>query len=88
MPRTTKDNVASAVTGCLTGGITAQLGPYLKPLAERLGKGLRALLGLAPSQMGGSVLEEVATAAAVDVSSPTIEMTTGAAQAAELVASS
>ncbi|HKT00322.1 MAG TPA: hypothetical protein VJT31_12385 [Rugosimonospora sp.] len=86
--KTTTDNVSSAVVGCLTGGITAQLGPYLKPLAEKLGGGLRGLLGLAPAQLGGTVLEEVATTAAVDVSGPTIEMTTAAAQGAERVASS
>jgi hypothetical protein len=84
--KTTTDNVSSAVVGCLTGGVTAQLGPFLKPLASRLGNTLRGLAGLAPHQVAGPVLEEVATAAAVDVGNPLVEMVTGAAQGAERVA--
>jgi hypothetical protein len=80
--KSVKDDVAGVAFGCFAGSVTAALGKLLQTVATRIGAGLRNLAGLPPATYGGTVLEEVASGAAVDVSSPAIEMVTGAAEGA------
>jgi hypothetical protein len=68
---TWQEHLASAVTGCITGAMLGVgLGYYIEKIGAAVGRWLRALIGMSPSQLGGPTLAKVMEQAGLEMATP------------------
>ena len=66
-----QEHLSSAVTGCITGALIAVgLGHYIEKIGVAVSRWLRALLGMAPAQLGGPTLATAMEQAGLEMATP------------------